>query len=174
MDGNKNQVPESDSTTEGKRPQLRQINPYVTEFKTEKHHYVITDSLSIARYKVYQKYNIEAAFHMDFMTMFNKLEELYGLVNEMRFADAAVLINNMRLGVAKLDDAEVFAFKYCTLFINRVDEDPKVYNHSLMKDKIADWEAEGIDSSFFIVLSSRLIQGFLQVYRELSLKISQS
>lgn len=160
--------PESTTDLPEGRGKVVMLKQGIKSFTANGRKYIIEEDLPVSRYKVYLKYQLEAGFHMDFETLMTKLAELWELVNSMQFGDAAVLVHNMRMGITDINNAQVYAYKFCTLFMNRVDEDPRYYHHPTMMDKIADWEAEGIHSSFFIVFSARMTKGYLKLYKELS------
>ena len=110
---------------------------------------------------------------MNFDKVFQEINEITDLMNEVKFVECAVRLDNLRRGIAKLKDKEPSVLKLCTLFINTKDEDPSIWNNDLMTIKIEDWKAEGIDIQDFFTLALNSVNGFIDIYGQMSKRISQ-
>lgn len=135
--------------------------------------YFITSHLTAGRYCEYQILEKEVGFSMNFDKVFQEINEITELMNEVKFVECAVRLDNLRRGIAKLKDKEPSVLKLCTLFINTKDEDPSIWNNDLMTIKIEDWKAEGIDIQDFFTLALNSVNGFIDIYGQMSKRISQ-
>lgn len=151
--------------TELKRIDLTKPSFYANGIK-----YNIESSLSIERFCEYQLLEKEAGFNMSFKSLFDNLLELHGLMNSVKFVEAAVLLDNMMRGVAKLEEREPVMLRLCTLFINTDDEDRTIINNDLMVKKIEDWKKE-YDVRDFFTLALNTVDGFLGIYENVSQSI---
>lgn len=131
-----------------------------------------TDSLSFARFIELQKLMLRFGFSADFMDIYNNLLKVYDLLNNLKFADSAVLVHNMMYGVIKLDDKEVTALKISALFINEEGEDITVYDEAKIMDKIECWGKE-LDVVPFWKLAVNLIPAWTTAFRQVSQNFSQ-
>jgi len=61
----------------------------------------------------------------------------------------------------------------CALFLNRADEDVKVWNEAVINEKIDDWLSAGVDYQDFFQLAVRLVPGLLTILKETFQTISQ-
>lgn len=125
--------------------------------------YYIESGLSIERYCEYQILEKEAAFSMSFKKIFENLKEVHRLMNEVKFVEAAVKLDNLMRGVAKLEEREPTLLKMCALFINTEDEDRTTINNDMIVKKIEDWKKE-YDIRDFFQLALNTVDGFLEIY----------
>ena len=129
--------------------------------------YYIQKSLTIERYKAYQKMQIEVGFGLGFAGMISMLQKIYKLVNEQKFADAAVSINNTLSSVSGMDQREDPVIILCALFINREDEDVTKVDDNVITEKINDWKTEGIPMDFFLGYAQHLVSDYQKILSEL-------
>lgn len=125
--------------------------------------YNIESSLSIERFCEYQLLEKEAGFSVSFKSLFDNLLELHELMNNVKFVQAAVLLDNMMRGVAKLEEREPVLLRICALFINTDDEDRATINDDIIVKKIEDWKQE-YDVRDFFTLALNTMDGFLEIY----------
>lgn len=125
--------------------------------------YHIESALSIERFCEYQILEKEAGFGVTFKNLFNNLKELHALMNNVKFVEAAVKLDNMMRGVAKLEEREPTLLKICALFINTADEDRSTINSDMIGKKIEDWKQE-YDVRDFFQLALNTVDGFLEIY----------
>lgn len=95
-----------------------------------------------------------SGFGAEYTTLFNGMKKAYSELNTMKAADASVTLFNLMEGTArKLNKHQNTFLLMCTLFVNREGEDLTRWTEPEANEKIADWEAEGLD-----------IQGFFHLY----------
>lgn len=135
--------------------------------------YYIESGLSIERFCEYQILEKEAGFGLSFKKIFENLKDLHGLMNNMKFVEAAVKLDNMMTGVAKLEEREPTLLKICALFINAKDEDRTTINNDTIVKKIEDWKKE-YDVRDFFTLALNMVDGFLEIYANATQIISGS
>lgn len=134
--------------------------------------YFIQSNLTISRFCEFQILEKELAFSMSFQNVFNEINEACQMMNEVRFVDVAVKLDNLRRGIAKLEEKEPTALKICTLFINAKDEDLTEWNNDTMTKKINDWKTEGIAVDDFFQFALNSVGGFINIYKKMSEVIS--
>lgn len=133
--------------------------------------YNIESALSIERFCEYQLLEKEAGFSVSFKSLFDNLLELHNLMNSVKFVEAAVLLDNMMRGVAKLEEREPVLLRLCALFINTDDEDRATIDNDLVVKKIEDWKQE-YDVRDFFTLALNTVDGFLEIYEKVTRTIS--
>lgn len=152
-----------------KQPQqAKRIDLTKTSFVANGTEYFVQSTLTIARFCEFQILEKELAFSMSFQNVFKEINEACEMMNEVRFVDVAVKLDNLRRGIAKLEEKEPTALKICTLFINTADEDPSIWNNDLMTKKIEDWKAEGIAIQDFFQFALTSVGGFISIYKKMS------
>lgn len=135
--------------------------------------YYIEGAITIERYAQYMIYEKELAFPTNLKGVFDKLNTLYDMLNKQKFADCAVLVDNLRTGIVKVEEKEPVAAKICALFINYEGEDRSHFSEDMVVKKIADWNAEGIDFKSFFLLASNFVTGYTEIYNSVSRIISE-
>jgi len=81
--------------------------------------YVKQTSLTVDEFKEYELLQAHVGFGMDFGSVFNRIKDVYELVNKTKFADAAVKLHNLMTGIAdKVEKREHPALLICTLFLH--------------------------------------------------------
>lgn len=152
--------------------QAKRIDMTKPSFFANGKEYFIMTSLTVSRFCEFQIIEKEVAFNMTFEGVFNEINKACDLFDEAKsfgeMAQARIMLDNLRRGVAKLQDKEPAALKLCTLFINTADEDPAGWNQDIMTIKIADWKAEGIDIQDFFSLALNSVTGFIDIYGKMS------
>lgn len=152
--------------------ELKRLDLTKPSFMANGREYFIEGSLSISRFCEFQILEKELSFSTSFKSLFTDLRGIYDLLNEMKLADGIVRLNNVLNGVAKLEEKEPTGLKICTLFINTKDEDRTEWSNDLMTQKIEDWKIEGYDVADFFRLALNSVDGFADIYREISQRIS--
>ena len=160
--------------TAPKKP--KKIDMSKPSFQANGKEYFITSHLSVARFCEFQILEKEVGFSMNFDKVFNEINEACELFDEARsfgdIAKARMKLDNLRRGIAKLKDKEPSVLKLCTLFLNTADEDPAFWNNDLMTQKIEDWKTEGLDIQDFFTFALNTLNGFIDIYEQMSKKIS--
>lgn len=135
--------------------------------------YYIEQALSIERFCEYQILEKEAGFGMTFKKIFENLKELHGLMNNIKFVEASVKLDNLMRGVAKLEEREPTLLKICALFINSAEEDRTSINGDMITKKINDWKEE-YDVRDFFTLALNTVDGFIEIYANATQIISKA
>ncbi len=130
--------------------------------------YYISESISIERLRIKNRLDIAHSYGGDFSQVFGAVKQAYGKLNEQKLADAAFELRKLMEGMVNVDEGEIGAVRLCTLFMNTMDEDIRFYNKAVMDKKIADWEQEGIDSTYFFLRAISTIPDFTRHLKELT------
>ena len=152
--------------------ELKRLDTTKPSFTANGQEYFIETSLSISRFCEFQILEKELMFATTFKAHYEKLRAVYDMLNEMRLADAIVEINNLLNGGALIQEMEPTALKICSLFINTKDEDRTGWNADICSRKINDWKIEGFDMQDFFRLALGTVDGYADIYREMSQRIS--
>lgn len=128
--------------------------------------YYIQKSLSAERMAMREKLEIQFSFGVTFENLFKALTDTYVLLNDRKFADAAVNIHNTINGIANSDNQQVSAVELCKLFINQEGEDISIYDPKVMEQKSEDWK--DIDVKYFFQLAALSVHGWINAYKELT------
>jgi len=134
--------------------------------------FFLHDSISFARFIELQKLILEFGFSASFQDMYKNLRLVYDHLNNLKFADGAVILHNMMYGVIKLDDKEDSALMICALFINEEGEDVTVFDQAKCKDKIECWGRE-LDVTPFYQLAVTVVPAWTTAFKHASQSISQ-
>lgn len=143
--------------------ELKRLDLSKQSFEANGTTYYIESGLSIERFCEYQILEKEAGFGLSFKKIFDNLKDLHKLMNEVKFVEAAVKLDNLMRGVAKLEEREPTLLKMCALFINTEDEDRTTINNDMIVKKIEDWKQE-YDVRDFFRLALNTVDGFLEIY----------
>lgn len=136
--------------------------------------YFIEDHISISRWNRYEELQLEVAYGTNVKAMQEKLGEVYDLINQQKFADAAVHLHNIRVGVEQLTDDTRYnaVVRMCALIINREGEDRRYISEEIMLQKINDWETEGYDMGSFFAIAISSIPGCIEIFNSITQGIS--
>jgi hypothetical protein len=150
---------ETEKQEHPKGERLRQLELGKQTFEANGKTYFIEPHVSAARFQEMQLLEIDLGFGMDYKSMFENLKALYGMINEMQFADAAVTVHNMMDGIGLIEEKHHPIMRYCAMFINREKEDRRKVDELIVTAKIKDWEEEGIDYHSFFQLALSMVRG---------------
>lgn len=151
--------------------QVQSIPKETKRFKANGNDYYVSDKISAARFKEYEKLVPRLTFGIGFDEMHKTLTQAFNYLNAGKPANAAILIHNVLNGIVDHNNPKRThpAMMMAALVINRDGEDETKYDESVMLDKVRDWTEEGFDMLDFFELSLNSIQGF----RETLLKYTQ-
>lgn len=149
--------------------ELRTIETTAKGFETDKHKYVIINTLPIERYIMYLKMQTEIAFDVSFSGVYNAFSAIIGKLNESKPVEAGIIANNAQIGLSQLDTKRLPVLTMCSLFIIREDEDVREFSETVMDEKIDDWTKSGIEIGFFLNFAEKLIHGYEQFSKIASL-----
>lgn len=154
--------------------ELKRLDTTQPSFMANGTEYFIESGLSISRFCEYQILEKEAGFSLSFKNIFDNLRTLHDLMNKTKFVEAAVKLDNLMRGVAKMEEKEPTTLKICALFMNTKDEDRAVITNDMIVKKIDDWKKEGLDIRDFFTVALNTVGGFLEVYAKVTHIISNA
>lgn len=133
---------------------LRIVDFSKKHFECQGRKFYIRDSLSFVRYRELQKLILEFSFSATFVDIFKNVHTAWDFMNQLKFADAAVTLHNIMIGVKTLEDKDDPALRMCALFIDEEGEDPTVCDEGKMREKIDCWAKELAVTPFFQLAAS--------------------
>lgn len=152
--------------------QIKRIDLEGGVFMANGKKYFIEGQLTIARYMEFQVFEKELGFGVTFQSLFNGLNELWGYLNKMQFAEASVKVNDMIRGCAKIEEREPAVLKICALYINEENEDRFTITDDMITNKIRDWKTEGYDMKDFFMVAFSSVSGIIDASQKVSRIIS--
>ena len=158
---------------EKKGTKLKKLTLNESEFVANGKLYFIEPELSAERFKRMQELEIELGFGANYKHLFDGLKKSYGLLNENKFADAAVFIHNLMNSLAGLEERRDPIMEYCAMFINTAGEDRRKVDEKMIESKINDWKEEGINYHDFFRLAVNMVRGLKENYLKSIQDISQ-
>jgi hypothetical protein len=147
--------------------ELREINFDLKHFECDGRKFYVRDSLSFNRYKELQKLNLEFGYSANFAETFKQIRTAWDHLNNLKLAEAAVVLHNVMYGVVSLDEKDDPALRMCALFIDEEGEDATVYDEGKMREKIECWSKELSVAPFF-QLAADLCPNWINAYKIVS------
>jgi len=146
--------------------EVKKINVADGYFMANGKKYIISNAISVERFKEYEKLEPKLTFGVGFEEMFSNVKKAYEYVNQQRFADSAVILHNIMSGIKDVEDSKRIhpALAMCALVINVEGEESARYSQEMVMNKIDDWTAEGLDMVDFFILALKSIRGFRETY----------
>lgn len=144
--------------------ELKNIDNNAKSFEANGKTYIVEiGKLSIERYIIFQKLEVELPYNGGFAGVMKSHKKVKEHLNKIELYDAIVELDNIDNCLKKADkDKRVPAIDICSLFLNTKDEDRRYMSNELLAEKQEDFEKEGIPSDFFLHLASELIIGYRQ------------
>lgn len=134
----------------------------------------IQGSLSVDKWIEFEKLSQTFSFGKDIEAVEKDLSLAYEFLNKTKFADAAVLISNLRLSIVKNLENKIHpAMELCLLFLTYEDEDVAHYHPELNNEKMEAIKKEGYAMEDFFTLASNLVRGYINAFEKISQSISQ-
>jgi len=133
--------------------ELKTIDFSKRQFEANGTTYYIANKLTADRFFKLQELEFDVRFGFDQKQHNAQLRELYEMINQQQFADAAVTVYNMMQSIVDLGERYNPIYTYCTVFVNTEDEDVTVWDEKVAESKIKDWQAEGFDFNSFLSLA---------------------
>lgn len=141
--------------------------PFSTKsFEAAGHKYYVESTLSIGRYKHYQRMEVELGFNVNFSGLVDKIKGAYNAMNERRDADASVLLKETLEGSTFLIKKIPISLYVATLFVNRADEDRSDWSTTIAEEKIEHWK--NIDANFFLTVALGQLRNFPEKLQEIT------
>jgi len=144
--------------------ELRVINFDYKHFECGGRKFYVKDSLSFNRYKELQKLNLEFGYSANFAETFKQIRTAWDHLNNLKLAEAAVVLHNVMYGVVSLYEKDDPALRMCALFIDEDGEEPTVYDEGKMREKIECWGRELSVAPFF-QLAANLCPDWINAYK---------
>lgn len=141
--------------------ELRNPGVDATEFTIQGRTFRATESLSVARYKVFQKRNVEFGFNGTFKTIAQAHDEIWAHLEKGQMGSAAQKLGNLRDGISYAGSGRIGGVELAALFFNEEGEDLG-YNHSAMRAKQELFESSDLDVSFFFQQAALRVSGFYE------------
>lgn len=139
--------------------QVKQIPLDGTPFEANGKTYQANPELSIDRWIKMQEFQIQLGFGIEYDEMQKNWLKVNEYANKQKFTDIAVLAYNTVKGISSVYTREPLILKFCALFLNTKDEDPKEISDSLISEKIEDWKKEGLGIDGFFAFSLAQVRG---------------
>lgn len=130
--------------------------------------YTATESLSIARYKVFQKRQVEFGFNGTFSGIAKELDAAWAALEANKLGTAAKTLGNLMDGVTYAGHNRIVGVEVCALFFNAPGENAGAYVHADMLAKMQAWEDAGLDVGFFFQQTARRVPGFYERFTQSS------
>lgn len=134
---------------------LISLSSEVTQFEANGVTYYVESQLSIARYRMFQRFQREIVTGISHIELIELLktncENVNGFIRGKDTLGQLYADNINALNQANnLEAKEPFEVWISTLFCNTQDEDRRKFEIPVMQEKIRNWEEAGIDMDFFI------------------------
>lgn len=152
--------------------EIKHIDLSKDSFTANGTEYLIRNTLTVERYKQFERMQNHYAFGLQFKQIYDRLEQSIDLANKGKGIEAWNVIFNLKEGIVyRIEDRQHPALLICSLFMVTRDEDITTWDEALAKRKIEDWTKEGIDINDFFQCASNFVNGFIQIYDEISQSI---
>lgn len=138
--------------------------------------YFLEPHVSVERWKMMQKFELEMSYAVSFKKLYKKLSDVYDTLNKGKFADSSVKIRDIIEGCHRLDDENNYPaiVKYASLMLNSENEDRNKYDENQMKKKIEIWNEAGVPIQCFFAVALYSVDGLIQSFKENTQNTSQS
>jgi hypothetical protein len=154
--------------------ELKHIDFTKNELMAKGTKYIIKYSLTVERWKNFEKLQNHFGWGLSFADLAKKHREAMDFANQGKGIEAWNIIYNLWKGVTyRLEDREHPMLLLCTLFIVTETEDLTTWVEEEQVKKIKDWNDEGYDVNDFFQLASNCVKDFLPVYNEIFRSTSQ-
>lgn len=143
--------------------ELKQIDLSQSSFVANGVTYYVKDTLSVERYRHFEKYQVTFGFAREFKQMYDLLKKSVDLANKGKGLEAWNIIFNLMEEVGKndLDNRMHNGMYICALFIVEENEDLTVWDEQLANKKIENWNKEGYDVNNFFRIAANLVNGYI-------------
>lgn len=134
----------------------------VREFKANGTMYYVEQQLSEKRYIKWEMLQVQIGLNIQFDHLKEMLDKAWAHLNKQNFADSAVIIRDIMEGMNRNFDNRIpDGIQMCALFINTKDEDRRIITDDMIKQKAADWRAEGLSVQPFFRFAVATIPGYI-------------
>lgn len=149
--------------------ELKMLDLNASQFDANGVTYYVKDSLSVERFRAFEKLQVSFGFAREFKQIYDMLTKSVDLANKGKGLEAWNIIFNLREEVGKnnLDNKHQNGMYICALFIVSEGEDLTTWDQQLADKKISDWNKEGIDVNFFFRLAANLVSGYIDTLQDI-------
>ena len=143
---------------------LKQINFDSSSFEAKGVTYFVKETLSVERFRVFEKLQVEYGYGRSFEEFYKQLEKSVDLANKGKGLEAWNIIFNLKEGVGKnLEKSTHPAMLICSLFLVEADEDLTKWDEQQAELKVKNWNDEGYDVNSFFRLAANLVTGYIAI-----------
>ena len=143
--------------------ELKRLDLQATEFEANGKKYFVKQSLSVERFRWFEKYQVDFGFGRSYKSIADSLKKAVEFGNKGKGIEAWNLILNLIMAIGEgLEKRTNNAMMICALFIVTEDEDLTKWDEQEQIAKIADWNTEGFDVNSFFQLAANLVAGFIE------------
>lgn len=147
--------------------ELKHLDWESTEFTANGIKYFVKQSLSVERFRWFEKYQIDFGFGRTYKSIADSLKKAVELGNKGKGIEAWNIILNLISAIGDgLEKRTNNAMLLCALFIVSEDEDLTKWDEQEQLIKIKNWNDEGYDVNSFFQLAANLVQGFIDDLEE--------
>ena len=147
--------------------ELKKLDLEATEFEAMGKKYSVKNSLSVERFRWFEKYQVDFGFGRSYKSISDSLKKAIEFANKGKGLEAWNLVFNLHLAIGEgLDKRTNNAMMLCALFIVGEDEDLTKWDEQEQVAKIKDWNDEGYDVNSFFQLAANLVTGFIEDLEE--------
>jgi len=145
--------------------ELKKIDLSQSSFEACGTTYYIKDTLSLERYRWFEKYQVTFGFAREFKQIYDMLVKSVDLANKGKGLEAWNIIFNLKeeIGKNNLDNRMHNGMYICALFIVEENEDLTSWDEQLANKKIDNWNKEGYDVNSFFQLAANLVTGYIDI-----------
>jgi len=142
---------------------LKTLDFNATEFMAGGRKFFVKQSLSVERFRWFEKYQIDFGFGRSYKSIADALKKSVELGNKGKGIEAwNVIINLIHAISESLEKRTNNAMMICALFIVTEDEDLTKWDEQMQLEKIQLWNDEGYDVNSFFQLAANLVSGFIE------------
>lgn len=154
---------EKTKTNTTKTNELKKLDFEATEFMAAGKKYYIKQSLSVERFRWFEKYQVDFGFGRTYKSIADALKKAVELGNKGKGIEAWNIVINLYMSIGEgLEKRTNNAMMLCALFIVTDDEDLTKWDEQMQLAKISDWNDEGYDVNSFFQLAANLVSGFIE------------
>ena len=103
--------------------EIQKLDITANSFEANGNKYLIHSSLTVKRFEVFERLQIEVSFGVDFDSLKNSIAKIYDCLQTFKGADASVIARNALEGIARIDNKRKHPIMLlCSLFICRENE----------------------------------------------------
>lgn len=143
--------------------ELKQLDDNATSFIAMEVTYYVRTDLSIERFRLFEKYQLEFGYGRTFKEILDLHVKAVDFANRGKGLEAWNIIFNLMEGIKKNLDKSIHpAMLICALFLVTEDEDLTKWDENMGAQKIKNWNDEGYDVNSFFRLAANLVNGYIE------------